>query len=122
MGRTDLSFFRSFLEKSLKDLLSKSEELTASISQANAPCPDIADQAAQEADLDLLLAVRARNRARAAEIRAALTRLDHGAYGVCEECGEDIGLARLKANPAATLCVSCKHQIELALRAQALAV
>ncbi|MFN7135435.1 MAG: TraR/DksA family transcriptional regulator [Myxococcales bacterium] len=29
-------------------------------------------------------------------------------YGVCEECGEDIGSGRLKAMPYAPLCVSCQ--------------
>ncbi len=38
--------------------------------------------------------------------------MDDGVYGVCEECGEDIGVARLKARPVTTLCVSCKARQE----------
>ncbi|MGH3442697.1 MAG: TraR/DksA family transcriptional regulator [Nitriliruptorales bacterium] len=39
------------------------------------------------------------------KIDAALARMDEGAYGVCEACGEPIGDARLEAIPYATLCV-----------------
>ena len=46
--------------------------------------------------------------ARVREMEAALKRLSQTDYGVCEECGCDIGVARLKANPSARLCVSCQ--------------
>ncbi len=37
----------------------------------------------------------------------ALERLDHGAYGRCEVCGEPIPAERLEARPTATTCVRC---------------
>ena len=46
------------------------------------------------------------------KIQDALKRMDDGEYGICEECGEDISLARLKARPVTTLCVSCKARQE----------
>ena len=42
------------------------------------------------------------------EIDRALAKLDAGTYGVCEQCGQPIPKARLKALPYATLCVGCK--------------
>ncbi len=39
------------------------------------------------------------------EIKAALRRIKDGSYGTCVECGEDIDLARLEANPAAATCI-----------------
>ena len=42
----------------------------------------------------------------------ALTRIEEGAYGSCESCGNPIGKLRLQAFPRATLCVSCKQQQE----------
>lgn len=42
------------------------------------------------------------------EIDLALERMDHGTYGACEECGNPIGKARLRALPQATLCRACK--------------
>ncbi|WP_432143141.1 TraR/DksA family transcriptional regulator [Streptomyces sp. bgisy084] len=42
----------------------------------------------------------------------ALGRLDAGTYGLCENCGNPIGKARMQAFPRATLCVECKQQQE----------
>jgi DnaK suppressor protein len=37
----------------------------------------------------------------------ALARVEHGSYGVCESCGQDIAPERLVARPSATLCITC---------------
>ncbi|MDX3450415.1 TraR/DksA C4-type zinc finger protein [Streptomyces sp. ME02-8801-2C] len=42
----------------------------------------------------------------------ALERLDAGTYGLCENCGNAIGKARMQAFPRATLCVECKQKQE----------
>ena len=49
------------------------------------------------------------------EIDDALRRLDHGSYGICEECGKPIDEARLKAVPWARYCVVDQARIEQAL-------
>jgi DnaK suppressor protein len=43
------------------------------------------------------------------DIESALTRVNRGSYGVCESCGEEISLARLKAIPWARCCVTCQE-------------
>ncbi len=58
------------------------------------------------------LIMRERDRRLLREVRQALQRMDNGEYGVCEECGEEIPLPRLKAQPMATLCVACKQSLE----------
>jgi len=40
-------------------------------------------------------------------IQSALERIKSGTYGACDNCGEDIGRARLEAVPEATRCVDC---------------
>ncbi|WP_029058549.1 TraR/DksA family transcriptional regulator [Stappia stellulata] len=42
-----------------------------------------------------------------ARIDAAVHRIDSGTYGSCLSCDEDISHGRLKADPAASLCISC---------------
>ncbi|MFR9722248.1 TraR/DksA family transcriptional regulator [Streptomyces sp. MS19] len=42
----------------------------------------------------------------------ALRRLEAGTYGLCENCGNAIGKARMQAFPRATLCVDCKQKQE----------
>ncbi len=54
------------------------------------------------------LALSAQARAAVEEIDRALAKIDAGTYGTCEQCGQAIPKARLKALPYATLCVSCK--------------
>ena len=46
------------------------------------------------------------------ELEAARTRLADGRYGVCDDCGGDIGYERLKANPAAVRCIACQTRHE----------
>lgn len=41
------------------------------------------------------------------EIDRAIVKIGDGTYGTCDECGTDIGPARLEARPATALCVSC---------------
>ena len=40
------------------------------------------------------------------EVEDALEKMDNGTYGTCEECGENIPLDRLEANPAARTCIA----------------
>jgi DnaK suppressor protein len=54
------------------------------------------------------LALSAQAWAAVDEIDRALKKVDAGSYGICEQCGQPIPKARLKAVPHATLCVACK--------------
>ncbi|NKE73816.1 TraR/DksA family transcriptional regulator [Candidatus Manganitrophus noduliformans] len=46
------------------------------------------------------------------EIADAFRRLEAGTYGVCERCGEEVPVERLKVEPFARYCVPCLTQIE----------
>ena len=46
------------------------------------------------------------------DVDAALTRLDAGTYGVCEDCHERIDAERLRALPRARRCVPCQRRTE----------
>ncbi len=43
----------------------------------------------------------------AEQILAALSRIESGDYGVCDNCGADIAPARLAVLPTATRCIKC---------------
>jgi RNA polymerase-binding protein DksA len=45
-------------------------------------------------------------------IDVALDRLAEGQYEVCQECGDEIGAARLRVLPTATLCIDCATKRE----------
>ena len=54
------------------------------------------------------LALSAQAQAAVEEIDRALARISKHTYGYCEQCGQPIPKARLKALPYAALCVQCK--------------
>lgn len=66
------------------------------------------------ADVDLAEIDRDVTELRAVE--AALRRTEHGAYGICADCGGAIDAMRLLYTPHAARCVPCQERLE---RAQA---
>jgi RNA polymerase-binding transcription factor DksA len=52
----------------------------------------------------------AKNRLR--EIEEALTRCQTGTYGICQNCGDEIDIARLEAIPYTPLCLRCAEERE----------
>ena len=54
-----------------------------------------------------LIAVLRQANADLDELDAAVRRLEHGSYGICEGCGLPIAPARLDARPSARRCISC---------------
>lgn len=46
------------------------------------------------------------------QVDHALSRIEDGTYGTCENCGKRIPAARLDALPEATLCIDCKAETE----------
>ena len=46
------------------------------------------------------------------KIRKSLEDIDNGEYGICEDCGKEISIKRLKARPIAKRCIECKTKQE----------
>lgn len=63
-------------------------------------------------DREMSFATRSLLVERANKLAEALERLRGGEYGVCEECGEAIAPARLRAMPEVTTCVRCQDRLE----------
>jgi len=72
-------------------------------------------------DREMSFATRSLLVQRANRLAEALERLRDGEYGVCQECGEAIAPARLKAMPEVVTCVRCQDRIERMTRHMALA-
>ena len=68
---------------------------------------DSAEQAQERENDEVVDAIGNETAQSIQAIQAALERIDQGSYGVCANCGEDIGEARLKVVPEATRCVDC---------------
>jgi RNA polymerase-binding transcription factor len=73
---------------------------------------DMGDQATAVADQNFMLRLREREQRLLKKIDEAIDRIRTGVFGVCEECGGEIGYKRLKARPVTTLCINCKTKQE----------
>lgn len=73
---------------------------------------DEGDLVRVNADREMSFATRSLLVERANRLAEALERLQEGEYGVCQECGEPIAPARLRAMPEVTTCVRCQDRLE----------
>ena len=69
---------------------------------------DTAELGTGNSDQELTLSLMGSEKNALDQIDGALKRIEDGSYGVCEDCGEEIGLKRLEARPVTTLCIDCK--------------
>ncbi|MCZ7565556.1 MAG: RNA polymerase-binding protein DksA [Burkholderiales bacterium] len=112
MNARQLAYFRELLTAMKQQLLANAD-LTSEHLRENEVVPDPADRATIEEEHALELRTRDRERKLMTKIDEALSRIDDGSYGWCEETGEPIGLPRLLARPTATLSVEAQARREL---------
>jgi DnaK suppressor protein len=112
MNPIQAEYFRQKLLRWRSDLLREADGTLASLSQGGILEPDITDRASVETDRALELRTRDRARKLVSKIDQALSRIDNGAYGYCEETDEPIGLKRLEARPIATMSIEAQERHE----------
>ena len=112
MNERQKDYFRRKLLIWKDDILRESRETLAALQNESENHPDLADRASSETDRAIELRARDRQRKLIAKIDSALSRLEEGSYGYCEETGEPIGLKRLDARPIATLSIEAQERHE----------
>jgi RNA polymerase-binding transcription factor len=112
MNERQREYFRAKLLAWREDILKEAKETLQHLQEENQNHPDLADRASSETDRAIELRARDRQRKLVAKIDEALTRIDDGTYGYCEETGEPISLRRLEARPIATLSVEAQERHE----------
>jgi DnaK suppressor protein len=106
------------LQEIRKKLLQQKEELLsdAGVTRNTLPeetaFPELGDQASAEIDRNFTLRLRDRERKLLKKIEDTIEKIDTGTYGICEICGQPIGLNRLEARPVTTMCIECKTEQE----------
>ena len=93
----------SVAEAGLKDLFSDGSEGAGR---------DPADVGSSNFERDQEMSLAANAREMLVQSEEALRRIEHGTYGLCDNCREPIGKGRLQAFPRANLCVKCKQREE----------
>ncbi len=117
MEKKDIEYFREVLTNHLEELLSHADNTVSGMTAPKENFPDPTDRASLEADRIFMLRIRDRENKLIKKIRKVLDRIEDDTYTICEKCGEDISLARLKARPVTTHCIDCKTKEEAAERA-----
>lgn len=116
--KTVLSAREKVIQAIKQDLLSqrgallKEAEETLSTLPTDLNFPDMGDQATAETDRNFILRLRDRERMLLKKIEETIERIDSSDYGICEECGNEIGIKRLEARPVTTYCIECKTRQE----------
>ena len=113
MRQRELRFFRRLLQERRQEILVEASRAVGSMNGVREEgYSDPNDRASLESDRNFLLRMRDRERKLLVKIDEAFARIDDRTYGHCEECGNEIGIERLKARPVTTLCIACKSSQE----------
>jgi DnaK suppressor protein len=112
MNERQREYFRRKLIVWKEEILRESRGTIQNLQAETTPHADLADRASTEAERQLELRTRDRQRKLIAKIDSALRRLEDGSYGFCEETGEPISLKRLDARPVATLSIEAQERHE----------
>jgi len=112
MNERQREYFRQKLLAWREDILRESKETLQHLQDENQNHPDFADRASSETDRAIELRARDRQRKLIAKIDEALSRIEDGTYGYCEETGEPISIKRLEARPIATLSIEAQERHE----------
>ena len=102
---------RASLEQELQSFAAKNPQVKG---DWRAIYPDLGSSAGQTDEsedeveaYDATLPVEQALETKLNQVKQALARMTDGNYGNCQQCGQPIALARLKASPTATNCQDC---------------
>ncbi|UCF92119.1 MAG: RNA polymerase-binding protein DksA [Desulfobacterales bacterium] len=112
MEDKDLEFFKNLLKQWLEELLDHAEDTVEGLLESQQNLADPLDRASFESDTVTALRIRDRESMLIKKIKKSLQDIENGDYGVCEDCGQDISIARLKARPVTSYCIRCKTRRE----------
>jgi len=98
-----------------RELLKKKEQLEIRLSNTQKhithadgpPNPDFAEQAVERQNDEVVYGLNESAKSELMQIKRALERIDAGDYGICQECGQQIPVGRLKAIPYTSYCKEC---------------
>src|ERR1700745_1011383 len=112
MNERQRQYFRRKLNTWKDEILRESRGTIQNLQAETVPHADLADRASTEAERQLELRTRDRQRKLIAKIDSALRRLEDGSYGFCGGTGDPISLKRLDARPIATLSIEAQERHE----------
>ena len=111
MTKIELGKFKDALKKRLAELENANNGREALAIETSA---DELDRIQHAQERDLAVGGLDRTAKLLREVRAALSRMADGSFGVCLDCEKDISLKRLAALPWTGSCIACQEVAEMA--------
>jgi DnaK suppressor protein len=105
-AREALESMRSQLLRNVRQDLSEGRDQTKDEGM------DTYDLASDARDREISHILTDRDRGKLDAIDEAISRVEDGSYGLCEDCGAEIAEGRLQALPFTRLCVTCQGDRE----------
>ena len=113
LDKKTIERFRKILLKERERIIGDVKQMDESSKEMGTDgIQDIGDEAATIYNKQILLTLNENERMRLRELDEALDRIESETYGICEECGEPVGLKRLEVRPVAKYCVPCLTKLE----------
>lgn len=113
MKKATLNKFKEILEQRREEVVGQAAKVGQPVYSFEAEdLPDEVDLASTESFQNMSIRLRGRDQVLLRKIEKALHKIESGEYGICEECGEEIGERRLEARPVTDLCIRCKEEQE----------
>lgn len=114
MDKQKLEHYRRLLETrriNLRASVVRTEE-DGRAAQTSDSAQDIVDRASSSYQKEFLFARSNNDRQFLQMVEHALSNIDEGTYGECENCGNEINERRLEAVPWARHCIACQEKLE----------
>lgn len=108
MNPMQVAYFRQRLEKSRADLRQELDAIPSPTSDDSGREGDQTDHASADSEREFEIQNRERVQRLLRQTERALSKLEDGTYGYCEDTGEPIGLRRLMAQPATSLSLAAQ--------------
>jgi DnaK suppressor protein len=106
------AYFGNVLKQKLEELEKRETRLKAELTPVEQKETDVTDIGSNLEQIREAAAAYAMVGREIQATEAAIRRLRDGLYGYCLATGDEIGVARLKANPVTTLCLEAQEQKE----------
>lgn len=112
MDQEQMAYFKALLKEQLEELTQRGSHMVNMLKDQENIYSDPVDSAAASWDQGFQLRITNRETRLINKIKDALERIEEGTFGICETCGEEISIGRLKARPVAMHCIRCKTLAE----------
>lgn len=112
INESQLKSLQLLLEQQRKEILANGKTLRVDFNINKDEMLDEVDMAMNDTEQGMKMRMGNRESLYFRKVEEALLRIQEGTYGLCLDCGSQIGLKRLEARPTAELCIECKESAE----------